>query len=107
MIEAGQMEQRAGQPPSPSSSRPSSNAPDQNPAVEKSEPVFKHTSKLFNSLSCYNCFISLSFFIAWLPFLSSSPDSGGLVENSSDNRRSNLLQFPGGSWDGVPGLQKG
>lgn len=29
------------------------------------------------------------------------------MENTSDHRRSHLLQLPGGSWDGVPGLQKG
>lgn len=51
--------------------------------------------------------ISLFFFFPWAIFLSSSLSSGGLVENSSDDRRSDLLQFPGGSWDGVPGLQKG
>lgn len=49
-----------------------------------------------------------SFHASLRPLLSlPSPCSGGLVENSSDNRRFNLLQFPGGSWDGVPGLQKG
>ena len=36
-----------------------------------------------------------------------SLSSGGLVENPADDRRFNLLQFPGGSWDGVPGLSKG
>lgn len=29
------------------------------------------------------------------------------MENTSDHRGSHLLQLPGGSWDGVPGLQKG
>lgn len=29
------------------------------------------------------------------------------MEDSSDHRRSHLLQLPGGSWDGVPGLQEG
>lgn len=110
MIEAGQMDQRARHPPSPSSSplispqNPSSNTSNQKPAVEKSESVVTHKSKLFNSLSCYKCgFHSFRFYFLFFFSLS----SGGLVENSFDNRRSNLLQFPGGSWDGVPGLQKG
>lgn len=29
------------------------------------------------------------------------------MEDSSDHRRSHLLQLPGGSRDGVPGLQEG
>lgn len=29
------------------------------------------------------------------------------MENPADDRRSDMLQLPGGSWDGVPGLQKG
>lgn len=57
-----------------------------------------------NTLCCYDCFF---FSFHDCPFPSSSVCSGGLVENSSDDRRPHLLQLPGGSWDGVPGLQKG
>lgn len=43
-----------------------------------------------------------------LPFIFSlSSPSGGLVEDTSDHRRSHLLQLPGGPWDGVPGFQEG
>ncbi|XP_070692558.1 vascular endothelial growth factor receptor 3 [Pempheris klunzingeri] len=48
MIEAGQMDQRAGQPPSPSS-----NTPDQNPAVEKMEDLWK-TPLTIEDLICYS-----------------------------------------------------
>ncbi|XP_022607431.1 vascular endothelial growth factor receptor 3 [Seriola dumerili] len=59
MIEAGQMDQRARHPPSPSSSRltspqsPSSNASDQNPAVEKMEDLWK-TPLTIEDLICYS-----------------------------------------------------
>ena len=33
--------------------------------------------------------------------------SGGPVEKPSDDWGPHLLQFPGGSWNGVPGLQEG
>lgn len=106
MIEAGQIAQRTRQPPSPSSSpltasqSPSSNTSSQTPAVEKSESFYViellilHRAVFFSRRDCpHPLLLSLS--------------SGGLVENSSDDRRFDLLQFPGGSWDGVPGFQKG
>ncbi|XP_044060950.1 vascular endothelial growth factor receptor 3 [Siniperca chuatsi] len=59
MIEAGQMDQRARRPPSPSSSplsspqTPSSNVPDPNPAVEKMEDLWK-TPLTIEDLICYS-----------------------------------------------------
>lgn len=48
MIEAGQMDQRARQPPTPPSSpqSPQTNAPAHNPAVEKSESVLTHGEQM-------------------------------------------------------------
>ncbi|XP_035525795.1 vascular endothelial growth factor receptor 3 [Morone saxatilis] len=59
MIEAGQMDQRARHPPSPSSSQltspqsPSSNTPDQKPPVEKMEDLWK-TPLTIEDLICYS-----------------------------------------------------
>ncbi|TMS17034.1 Vascular endothelial growth factor receptor 3 [Larimichthys crocea] len=59
MIEAGQMDQRARHPPSPSSSTrtspqsPSSNTPDENPALEKMEDLWK-TPLTIEDLICYS-----------------------------------------------------
>uniref|UniRef100_UPI0037E9366A vascular endothelial growth factor receptor 3 isoform X2 n=1 Tax=Semicossyphus pulcher TaxID=241346 RepID=UPI0037E9366A len=59
MIEAGQMDQRARQPASPSPSRlnspqtPSSNTPNQTPAVEKMEDLWK-TPLTIEDLICYS-----------------------------------------------------
>lgn len=59
MIEAGQMDQRARHPPSPPSSTltgpqsPSTNAPNENPAVEKMEDLWK-TPLTIEDLICYS-----------------------------------------------------
>lgn len=99
MIEAGQMEPRVHHKSSPSSLllNVSQNTPScQSPAMEKSEVDLTRL-----------CNINLTFkdnhYVSFHTLL----DSGGFVENTSDDRRSHMLQFPGGSGNGVPSFEKG